>query len=516
MNRRRYGGPAPLVLTAFEGTDLPAAVADAFRDGRLTGVFLRRQNLSSLDQARALTGEIRALAGGGLPWIIAIDEEGGLVSHLGHLQAVPPGPMAIAAAGARAREIGRRAGRALRRLGINTVFAPVCDVNTAPSNPVIGSRSFGDEPAAVSRLAAEIIEGYRDASVLTTAKHFPGHGMTEGDSHAVLPLVAVEEGALAGHLRPFRSAVTAGADLVMTAHVAYPALEVAVAARAGVDPPREARPATLSPLLLRRLLREEIGFAGPVVSDAFDMAGLTGAGSPQQVAEAGTAAGVDLWLLTPGLEALEAVERGIARVASDPGGRFLVQQAGARVNRARLRIAAAGPPDGDAVDDETPRVYEEVAARAIALVRAGGRLPLAARRPLFIFPEGWPPHLVVDRAAVEAEVLALWPEVRVRWTGLDPEAADVEALRGAEADALVVGTLNRGPMRAGQRALLEAAGARSEPLVAVALLDPYDVAAFPVRAVAIATFGARAENMRALLAVLAGRAPAGGRMPVRV
>ena len=515
MNRRRYGGPAPLVLTAFEGESLPGAVADLFGEGHLAGVFLRRQNVTSIEQARALTAEIAALAGGGMPWIIAIDEEGGLVSHLAHVVPAPPAPMAIAASGVRAREVGRRAGRVLRRLGINTVFAPVCDVNVNPANPVIGCRAFGGEPEKVAKCAAEIVEGYRDAQILATAKHFPGHGMTGDDSHATLPIVALEEGALGGHLRPFRTAVLAGVDLIMTAHVAYPALEAAVAARAGEEPPREPRPATLSPLLLRKLLREEIGFGGPVVSDAFDMAGLTGAGSPQELAERGTAAGVDLWLLMD-LASLDVVERGIARVARDPGGRFLVQQAGARVNQVRLRIAAAEPADGDAIDAETLRCFEDVAARAVAVVRAGASVPLVAEKPLFVMPEGWPVHLVVDRAAFEAAARAVWPLSSFIWTATDPDEGAREALRASDADAVVVGTLSRGPMREGARALLEAADGLAKLLVCVALHDPYDVAAFPARAAAIATFGARPENVRALVAVLAGRAQATGKMPMRV
>jgi beta-N-acetylhexosaminidase len=494
---------------------VPAALADAFRDGRLAGVFLRRGNLESVEQARALCAEIQSFAGGGLPWIVAIDEEGGLVSHLAHLLPAPPAPMAIAAAGARARDVGRRAGRALRGLGINTVFAPVADVNTERTNPVIGSRSFGDEPERVSRLVAEMLQGYRDAGVLATVKHFPGHGMTAADSHTALPVVDLDEAQMAAHLRPFRTAALADADLVMTAHVAYPALEAAVAVRAKETAPKAVRPATLSSLLLRHLLRHEMSFSGLVVSDAFEMTGLAKSGTALDVVERGTLAGVDLWLLAQGLESLEAVDRGIARVARDGGGRFLVQQSGARVNDVRMKIGVAAIRTEPAGEDAA-LLYEEVAARALCVLRGAERFPFVAKRPLFLLPEGWPPHLVLDRALAEREIRERWPGATVRWVDSKWDSAAMSAPMGADADAIVVATSSRGPMLPAVRAMLEAADATGKPLTAVAMLDPYDAAEFPERAAAVATFGARPENLRALFAFLASGEGGGGRLPVRL
>jgi beta-N-acetylhexosaminidase len=504
MNRRPYGGPGPLILAGFDGTSLPGTAADALRDGRLAGVFLRRQNIASADQTRALAREVQSLAAGGLPAIVAIDEEGGLVSHLAHVAPAAPAPMAIAAAGADPRAIAAFSARALRRLGINTNFAPVCDVNTNPINPVIGTRSFGADSAAVSRFAAGAIAGFHAEGVFATAKHFPGHGMTGADSHVTLPVVQEDEGALGLHLAPFRGAVRAGVDLVMTAHVAYPALEVSLAARAGESAPAKPRPATLSRPVLRALLRGEIGFEGVVVSDAFEMAGLAGEGGPREIAERGTEAGVDLWLVTEGLEKVREMELGLARFASDPGGRFLVQQAGARVNRLRGR-AARDFAEGDVVDPEAVRAYGEIAMRAVRVAQGAEQLPLKAERPLFVLPEGWPPHLVVDVAAASEAFRGLWPCGEVLSVPKDAGADAIEALRARDADAIVFGSCSRGRVGGGQRALAEAAVATGKPVFAAALLDPPDMETWPRVAAVVATFGARPENIRALLATLAGR-----------
>lgn len=173
-----------------------------------------------------------------------------------------PGQMAIAAAGS-AEEAYRAAyvsGSELRRIGINLNYAPVLDVNNNPLNPVIGVRSFGESPEAAAEFGAAAVRGYQDAGVAATAKHFPGHGDTDVDSHLDLPTVPHDRARMDRvELVPFRRAIVEGVDAVMSAHIYFPALE------------KEKLPVTLSPSVLTGLLREELGFEGIITTDCMEM-----------------------------------------------------------------------------------------------------------------------------------------------------------------------------------------------------------------------------------------------------
>lgn len=176
--------------------------------------------------------------------------------------------------------------REAHQVGIHVAFGPVADVNTNPRNPIIATRAFGEDPQLVAQLVGEYVKTVQALGLLTTAKHFPGHGHTDRDSHDTLPIVQCTWRELEQcELVPFRAAFEAGCGLVMTAHVAYPALDPAIV------------PATLSPTILRQLLREEMGFAGAVCSDSLLMAGVRNRFQTEgETALAALQAGVDLLL----------------------------------------------------------------------------------------------------------------------------------------------------------------------------------------------------------------------------
>ncbi len=247
------------------------------RDHRFGGVILFAENCQDVEQTLKFVTDMQACAveGGGLPMLIGIDQEGGVVTRLG-FGTSGVGNMALAAAGSpeTVREMARIHGEELACLGIHVDFAPVLDVNDNPSNPVIGVRSFGDDAHEVARLGCAYMEGLHDAGVMATVKHFPGHGNTDVDSHTGLPQVSRTLEELRGReLVPFQAAIDAGAEMVMTAHIQFPMVEAET--RVSLKDGKEIYvPATMSRTILTDLLRGEMGFDGIIVSDALDMSAI--------------------------------------------------------------------------------------------------------------------------------------------------------------------------------------------------------------------------------------------------
>lgn len=230
-----------------------------------------------------LTGRLRREAG--RPLLIAADLERGPGQQVAGLDELPP-PLALASLGDPAVLRGAGVLTALEALsvGINWVLAPVVDLDVEPENPIVQTRAFGDAPAPVSAAAAAWIVGCEAAGALACAKHYPGHGRTRRDSHDEVPVVNADAELLRGaDLEPFRAAIGVGVGSIMSAHVAYPAL----------DP--SGTPATFSAPILA-LLREELGFGGLIVSDALMMAGARAGRTTEGAALAALRAGVDLLL----------------------------------------------------------------------------------------------------------------------------------------------------------------------------------------------------------------------------
>jgi beta-N-acetylhexosaminidase len=272
-------------LFGFEGLVPPSTLEIFIREWGLGGVILLGGNLRDPRQILDLTRTLQAWAPGP-PLFIAVDQEGGRVLRLKppFTQFPPVARLGALNSERFSAEVGRVIGRELKAVGINVDFAPVLDVHTNPENPVIGDRAFASDPDVVARMGIAFFQGLQAEGVLATGKHFPGHGDTSTDSHLELPVARQPLDRLKGvELYPFRRAIEAGLQMLMTAHVLYPAL----------DPDL---PATLSPAILTRLLREEMGFQGIVVSDDLTMEAIAAHWSPQEAACRFFEAGGDLLL----------------------------------------------------------------------------------------------------------------------------------------------------------------------------------------------------------------------------
>ncbi len=302
-----------LFMVGFQGTTPSPEILDMIARYHVGGIILFSRNAQDTQQVLELTRSLQEAARAArhrFPLLIAIDQENGAVQRLGRSATQFPGNMALGAIGSEqiAHDIAFATGRELRALGLNMNLAPVVDVNNNPANPVIGVRSFGEEPREVARLAAAAVRGYQEAGVIATLKHFPGHGDTSTDSHLSLPTLPFTLERLEQvELLPFRGGIEAGADCVMSAHIAFPA----ITGRTDI-------PATLSPAIIQGLLRDRLGFRGVVISDCLEMQAVADAVGIAQGSVLALRAGIDLVLIShlyhrqqSGLEAaLQAVQSG--------------------------------------------------------------------------------------------------------------------------------------------------------------------------------------------------------------
>lgn len=344
------------LLPGFVGTEPPDWILRRAAAG-LGGVCLYARNVSSPGQLALLTERLHAENPG---LIIAIDEEGGDVTRLEAAAGSSyPGNLALGAVDDvdLTRAVARSMGAELAAAGIDLDLAPVADVNSNPINPVIGVRSFGARPRPVARQTAAWIAGLQEAGVAACAKHFPGHGATSLDSHLDLPVV--DEDPHEGALEPFRAAIAAGVQAVMSAHIVVPTIDDV--------------PATISAKIMTGLLREELGFDGLVVSDGLEMRAIAGGVGILDGTVMALAAGCDLLCIGGGLSGEDIVQelRGAIVSALETGrvreARLL--DAAARVDRlARWRSQQSATPAPD------PGIGLEAARRALVVdgsVRVG-------------------------------------------------------------------------------------------------------------------------------------------------
>jgi beta-N-acetylhexosaminidase len=438
--------------------------------------------------------------------------------------------MALGATGdpGQARAVYRVIGEEMRAVGLHAAFAPCADCNSNPDNAIIGMRSFGQPPELVASMAEAAVAGVLEAGAMPTLKHYPGHGDTTVDSHRGLPSVGRDRDELfAVDLLPFARGVAAGAPLVMTAHILFPAL----------DPDR---PATLSPLILDEILRGELGFEGAVISDSMNMRSMRANYDPLDAAVQAVNAGVDIVMLAEEhydhdadyLARQVALIEGVldaVRTGSISEGRL--DQAVGRTLRLKASIPQRAPAP-ETVGSEEHRAVELAAARAAVSAIRGSLelLPVHPGDPLTLVnttrreaygilgqTRGIGPNQT--DAAFDlflAAVRRRSPDVRVL------SAEDVLDGARPEHDGLVVAVTENHPLpgvdfdTSAAPAVLKALTDSGHQAQVVALRDPYELAGLPFAHDYLCAFGSRWCSAEAAAEVLFGEVVAAGRSPVSV
>lgn len=512
-----------LMVVGFSGTAITPDIVDLIQRYHVGGIILFSRNIHHNQQLQRLTDDLQAIAQAveqPYPLLIMTDQENGMVRRLGKGATIFPGNMAQGAIGDEQAtfEIAQASGYELRSLGVNMNLAPVVDVNNNPTNPVIGARSFGEDPIQVADLTAAAVQGYRAARVIPTLKHFPGHGDTTTDSHIALPTIPHGlERMEAVELLPFQRGFMTDADCVMTAHVHFPHL-------VGSEP----LPATLSPHILRGLLREKLGFKGVVITDCMEMNAIISTVGTERGCVLSLQAGADLLLVSHSYRhqvgSIEAIK---AALHSGELAEEVINTAVARVLEMKARYlswselpATIAPEIGG---EGHRQISQQAYARSTTLVRNDEQiLPLQLapqQRVVVITPRKDATIIVEDRphpaSTLADEVRLHHGQVTQLHMGLRPTAQERAKLCTAaqDADLIIVATMNACIYQQ-QAELVQQLIQTGRRVIGVALRDPYDLMTFPQLGTYLTIYEYTQPALEAVVRVLFGEAASLGRLPV--
>ncbi|WP_089908179.1 glycoside hydrolase family 3 protein [Lentzea albida] len=485
-----------------------ATAADMVRKYQPGGVIYfnnsSRDNVDTPKQIAQLSNGLQKASR--IPLLISTDQEMGLVTRIGPPATQLPGNMALGAGRSvkDAEEAARITGQELRAMGINQNFAPDADVNSNPVNPIIGVRSFSSDPKLTADMVAAQVQGYEGrrwfdmTSVTSTAKHFPGHGDTSEDSHTALPVSnrSLEQWRQID-APPFKAAIAAKIDSIMTAHIQVPQ----------IDP--SGNPATLSPKIITGLLRDELKYDGVVVTDSLEMAGVRKLHSDAEIPVLAIKAGVDQLLMPPNLGL--AIDSVVKAVRSGEITEKRIDESVLRILKMKLLrgVMLTAETDVNKVDQivgSNTEKAQAIADRTITAVRNDGQaIPLNATAPL-----------VVGTSADTTTALATRLKGTKVVTSTSPTAAQIQqaVAAAANADKIVVLT-NNASTRPAQVDLVNQLVATGKPVIAAATANPYDVAHSNAKTW-LATYSTTTVSMEALARVLLGEVKPQGKLPVDV
>ncbi len=441
-----------------------------------------------------------------------------------------PRAMAFGAAGDErlAFEAGRIIGTEARAIGVHVNFAPVADVNNNARNPVINTRSFGEDPAKVGALASAYARGLREGGALSTLKHFPGHGDTEVDSHLGLPVVTHPRERLEQiELAPFRAGMAAGADAVMVAHMELPALD-----------PTPGTPATLSRPIVTDFLRGTLGFAGLIYTDSMSMDAVAKMLPPGEAAIRAVKAGVDVVLHSPDDRAAHAaikaaVERGEIDMRQLDASVTRILQHKARLGLFKQRLVNLDEVASKVGTRAHQAVADEISRKSITLIKDDRNVvPLKAPKEASVlylsvldYPSGW--RIAAPSRTVAPELRKRWPDVTAVELSDRTTPNEVELVRAMAPrfDAIVASVFVRAASASGRmdlspslvrllQDLSRMSAARNKPFVTTFFGNPYVAMFLPELPAVMLTYDFYDRAEASAVQALAGEAPITGRLPV--
>lgn len=506
---------------------LNGGVTEVMDDQQPGGFIVFDKNITDAKQLTTFTDQLQKEAGD-IPLLVGIDQEGGVVKRIPGGTNLP-GNMALGATGQPelAMQAGKVTGTELSALGINLNFAPVLDVNINPDNPIIGIRSFGSDPGLVSEFGVNMMQGLQQSGVIAAVKHFPGHGDTSVDSHLGLPVVNRDRKRLdAVELKPFKEAIQNGAEMVMSSHIAFPALDDTTV-KSKKDGSDVHLPATLSKKIMTGLLREELGFQGVVISDAFTMEGIAEHFGESEAVKLAVAAGVDIILMPDNIEGahrtiVNAVKSGDIdeKLINDSVIRILKlkQKYGLFVPREPLETKLAHA--AETIGSSSHRQIEQrIAESAITeLVNENQLLPFRLNAGDVVTVIA-PTREQAKR--IEAGLKTMQESKKITIETVDLKESSRSEINAAvtRGDAIILASYYfRSTMQnmdwTAYQELIDSLNGSSKPYVLLTMGNPYELMHLKDVKAAIAAFGAETPNLDAAMKVVLGIRRAEGTLPV--
>jgi beta-N-acetylhexosaminidase len=506
---------AQTFMLGWVGAEPSPLIMDWIRDRHIGGVKIFGWNTGDTLKLAETVGILQQTALMGtlhIPLLVATDQEGGWIRHVKGATSETPGNMAIGASGypRDAYLSGYYIGKELALLGINMNFAPTVDVYTNRASTVIGPRSFGNDPVRVGLLGAAFMRGQKAAGVIATAKHYPGHGDTDLDSHGVLPRIAVSFDVLwERELIPYRILAKESVPAIMSGHLAFP------------NTPAASVPASLSSWFLQDILREQIGFTGLIITDDLMMNGAaTWAGSLSQAAKQALISGNDLIMLSKTPNLSDPIWTSLlSSMKQEPAFRERVRDAAKRTVLAKLeylRGEGAVPyiPDLRKVekglpDPEGRRFFLDLAARSVTILKGAEE-----KQDRNIFPLS---REKAGRVLLVGQYLdffstgrTAYPGASAYWYSYSPEAIAELNRMARQADTILFCLSDASGL-----SILETLRSHGKRVIVFSILSPVYLDAVPWVDGAIAVYSYAPESFVAGFSSMLGRIPAQGRLPLK-
>lgn len=510
-----------LVVVGFDGYEVNEHISTLITKYHVGNIILFEKNCKNPNQVFKLVQDLQKLAieSNGVPLFVTIDQENGMVARISEGVTLFPGNMAQAA-GATLEEVyqvGRYTGEGLKALGINFNLAPSVDINNNPHNPVIGVRSYGETGEQVASFASHYIKGLQDAGVISTAKHFPGHGDTSVDSHLDLPVVAHDKVRLEEvELYPFKVAIDEGIQAIMSAHVKFPAYEP------------DGLPATLSYRVLTGLLRERLGFKGLVITDCMEMKAIDTYYGTSKAVPLAIKAGADLVCISHSKDKqIEAIAEVFKSVEEGTISFKRIDESVERILslKEHLNVEAFL---GETYEQAKAKLYQEqhqtlarkISRGSITLVKNNGIIPVKAMDILVVAPY---PKVLTGADAIKKQIhfgeyfkeaardRAVTSYV-MSYAPSDEEITEVTMLaRGRE--TVILCTYN-GMLSPNQMKMAKSILSVNPNVILIPMRNPYDYVLLEEVAACLLPYEYTKLSMASLVSVLLGNKQAEGKLPI--
>lgn len=505
------------MMVGFDGTCLTKELEELISNEKIGSVILFARNIESAEQVAKLTESLQEHAkssGHKHPLIIATDQENGIVSRLDQFTLELPGNMLLGAVDdyQTTYDVSAATAKILKRLGINLNLAPVLDCNSNPDNPVIGVRSFGENPQKVARHGVEFINGHRDAGIIACGKHFPGHGDTHQDSHHELPVVSSSLEQLKEiEFVPFAEAIKNDVASLMISHVHYPAID---------DNPKT--PASLSEKVINGLLRREMDYKGLVLTDCLEMNAVSKTvGTPEGALRA-LKSGADILMVShtyaEQIKTIDHIEQAVLRGELKME---TIDSALSRINKVKESYLQWETEFPETTLDEEVEANQVLAQTAfeqgVTVVERGASLPKSEKlhiHALWMLENSQ--TIVEDKKSINFSINDLIQNltgVSASEQSLNNDVANLAGNAG-KADVIVLLTDISKP---NQRQLeLIKSIPNQENLIVAAIKSPYVLSYFKEAGTLIATYGSSEKALQTCMGIIAGKIQPKGRLPITI